>query len=314
VESTPSSAPSAVSAPSLSFGSWAFSFGPFEPAPWPFDRLCRYVADAGYDGVEINGFRPHPHHDDYDSDAACATLRELLDDCGLSISAYAPDFTAAPPAEAPLEVYLDELDRILRFCERMGIRLLRTDTVSAPDALPAAEYERRFDRLVQAWGAAAERCRASGVTLAWEFEPGFWLNRPTEVRALVEAVDDPAFGVLFDTCHAYTGAVVGARHHGEPEILEGGVPEYADLLVPRIVHLHLIDSDGTLHDDDTSAHVPFGAGAVDFAAVLQVVREQVGPLPWWTVDFCFCPTTERDGRAAVPFVRELADRYEADAL
>jgi sugar phosphate isomerase/epimerase len=313
VQRSASNAPAVVSAPSISFGSWAFSFGPFESAPWPFDRLCRYVSDAGYDGVEINGFRPHPHHDDYDSDAACARLRGLLDDCGLRISAYAPDFTAAPPADAPLDAYLAELDRILRFCERMEIGLLRTDTVSAPDAFAASEFDRRFDRLVQAWRAAAERCRRSGVVLAWEFEPGFWLNRPSEVRALAEAVDDPAFGVLFDTCHAYTGAVVGARHDGEPEILGGGVAEYAALLAPWIVHLHLIDSDGTLHDDETSAHVPFGEGAVDFDAVLEVVREQVRPLSWWTVDFCFCPTTERDGRAAVPFVRELVDRHEADA-
>jgi len=27
----------------------------------------RVHAEAGYDGVEINGFRPHPHPDDYNS-------------------------------------------------------------------------------------------------------------------------------------------------------------------------------------------------------------------------------------------------------
>ena len=25
------------------------------------------------------------------------------------------------------------------------------------------------------------------------------------------------------------------------------------------------------------------------------------PLDWWCVDFCFCPTTELDARAACPF-------------
>ena len=33
--------------PRLSFGTWAFAFGPFEPDPWPFDRIARWVADAG---------------------------------------------------------------------------------------------------------------------------------------------------------------------------------------------------------------------------------------------------------------------------
>jgi sugar phosphate isomerase/epimerase len=44
--------------PKLSLGSWAFSFGPFSENPWPFSSVLQFIADAGYDGVEINGFRP----------------------------------------------------------------------------------------------------------------------------------------------------------------------------------------------------------------------------------------------------------------
>jgi sugar phosphate isomerase/epimerase len=296
----------AVRVPRLAFGSWAFAFGPFAGAPWPFERICRYAADAGYDGVEINGFRPHPHHADYDDDAACAALRAMMDDAGVAPVAYAPDFTAVPPAEAAHAHYLATIDQARAFCERLGIGLLRVDTVSPPDAFAPAEHERRFDHLADAWRRAAERCRASGVTLVWEFEPGFWLNRPSEVRRLLDAVGDPGFKALFDTCHAYTGAVSGARHGPEPELLAGGVPEYAELLRPHLGHLHLIDSDGSLHDDETSAHVAFGQGDVDFAAVLRALEPQLGELDWWGVDFCFCATAEADGRAAAPFVRALA--------
>ena len=44
--------------PKLSLGSWAFTFGPFSNDPWPFSRVLEFIAEAGYDGVEINGFRP----------------------------------------------------------------------------------------------------------------------------------------------------------------------------------------------------------------------------------------------------------------
>ena len=54
--------------PKISLGSWAFSFGPFESDPWSFSQVSEYASEAGYDGIEINGFRPHPHPDDYDSD------------------------------------------------------------------------------------------------------------------------------------------------------------------------------------------------------------------------------------------------------
>jgi sugar phosphate isomerase/epimerase len=294
--------------PQVAFGSWAFAFGPFAADPWPFGRLCRFAADAGYDGVEINGFRPHPHDEDYDSAARCADLAARISDLGLGISGYAPDFTTAPPAEAPLADYLRRVDSAVAFCQRMGIRVLRTDTVSPPRPLDPAEYDRRLARLVMAWREAASRCAAAGITLVWEFEPGFWLNRPSQVVRLLAEVGHPSFRVLFDTSHAYTGAVAGARHEPGPELLAGGAVEYAQRLAPWLGHLHLIDSDGSLHDDETSAHLPFGTGRLDFDAVLAALGPGLGRLTWWTVDFCFCPTTERDAVTAVPYIRALAAR------
>lgn len=293
--------------PGISFGSWAFSFGPFSGRPWSFEDVCRFTADAGYDAIEINGFRPHPHDEDLDSDAACADLRRFVDDLGLGISAYAPDFTTVPPAEAPLESYLRRLDSVLAFCRRMGITAVRTDTVTGPDAVPPDQAEARFGQLVTAFAAGARRCADAGVTLLWEFEPGFWLNRPSQVVRLLTEVGEPNFRVLFDSAHAYTGAVAGARHGATPELLDGGEVEYARRLAPWLGHLHLIDSDGSLHDDDTSNHLPFGTGGVDFAGVLDALGPAVAGLPWWTVDFCFCPTTEADAGPAVPYVRSLLD-------
>jgi sugar phosphate isomerase/epimerase len=294
--------------PRIAFGSWAFAFGPFEDNPWDFDRLCRYAADSGYDGVEINGFRPHPHDEDFASVESCVRLRDRIAELGLGISAYAPDFRTTPPAEAPLQDYLARIDSVLAFCRRMNIRTLRTDTVSPPVPLDAGQWQLRMDTLLTAWRAAARRCADSGVTMVWEFEPGFWLNRPSQVVGLLEAVDHPAFRVLFDTSHAYTGAVAGARQGPDPELLVGGATAYARLLAPWLGHLHLIDSDGSLHDEETSAHLPFGSGHVPFDDVLQALAPQAVGLDWWTVEFFFCSTTERDAVTAVPIVQAMAQR------
>lgn len=289
--------------PKFSIGSWAFSFGPFESNPWSFEKVCHYASDAGYDGIEINGFRPHPHPGDFDSDAKCAELGLFLDDLGLGISGFAPNFGSLPPAEVPKTDYLAELDTSLRFCERMGINTLRVDTVSPPVGLASGEYDIKFTQLVDTWHAAAQACAAKNVTLVWEFEPGFWLNKPREVKNLVEAVNHPNFRLLFDTSHAYMGAVVGARHEGEKQILAGGVEEYARLVEQHIGHVHFIDSDANLHNDDTSVHAPFGSGLVDFPAVINALRGPLEKLEWWCFDFCFCPTTEADARKAIPFMK-----------
>jgi sugar phosphate isomerase/epimerase len=297
-------------APKFSLGSWAFSFGPFANDPWSFERVCRYAADAGYDGIEINGFRPHPHPDDYATEGKIKELKALLGDLGLGISGFAPDFTKVPPAVVPAAAYLAEVDRCLRFCERLGITKLRVDTVSPPAALPVQEYAARHERLAATWRQAAERCGRAGVDLVWEFEPGFWLNRPSEICRIVETVGHPRFGVLFDTSHAHMCAVVGARQAGEREVLPGGVVELARRLAGHIGHVHFIDSDGTLHHEETSAHVPFGEGHVDFGATLAALKGDLTKLEWWCFDFCFCPTTERDARRAIGFMRKQEEALQ----
>jgi sugar phosphate isomerase/epimerase len=291
--------------PQLAIGSWAFAFGPFETAPWPFDRVLRYAANAGYDGIEINGFRPHPHPDDYNTPEKCRALIATVQGYGLGISGYAPSFAGLPPSEVAPEEYLRFFRKALAFCTSCDIQTLRVDTVSPPQALPLELYEKRFARLAATWRAASEEAQRAGVLVVWEFEPGFWLNKLGEVLRLVEAVGHPNFRLIFDTSHAYMGAVVGARHSGDKELLPGGVAEYARRLLPYIGHLHLIDSDGTLHGEETSTHTPFGAGHVDFRAVMEVLRPVAAKLPWWCVDLCFNADAEAAGRAAVPFVRSL---------
>jgi sugar phosphate isomerase/epimerase len=193
----------------------------------------------------------------------------------------------------------------LSFCTRCDIDTVRVDTVSPPAPLPPGEYEARFARLAGTWRAVAEEAAQVGVRIVWEFEPGFWLNKPSEVVRLVESVGHENFKLLFDTSHAYMGAVVGSRQTGDRETLHGGVAEYGRMLGDKIGHLHLIDSDGSLHDNETSAHVAFGKGYIDFVPVLRAIKPVVGRLEWWCADFCFNPHTPTAGREAVPFLREL---------
>lgn len=291
--------------PKFSLGSWAFVFGPFSENPWSFEKVCRYAADAGYDGVEISGFHPHPSPDEYDTPAKAAELKKMVDDLGLGISAYAPDFDIVPPGEVEPTEFLTEIEKHLTFCERMGIRILRLDTASSPDPISSGVYQDRWNRLISNWRAAAEMADERDIDLAWEFEPGKWLNKPTEIWQMVDAIDHPRFKTLFDTSHAYMCGVIGTRQVGEKELLPGGIEEFAHLLDGRISHVHFIDSDATLHGDRTSTHLPFGKGFVNFPSVIQALGANLTPLDWWCFDFSYCPTAEVDGRAAIPFMRNI---------
>lgn len=293
--------------PKISLGSWAFSFGPFSKDPWSFLKVLQFISKAGFDGVEINGFRPHPHPDDYATPAKCNDLLKEIAGYGLGISGYAPSFAGVPPAEVDPEAYLNVFRKNLVFCTNCGISILRVDTVSPPVSLSADEYEKRFTRLSKTWHAAAEEAGRAGVKVVWEFEPGFWLNKPSEVLRVISEVNHENFKLLFDTSHAYMSSVIGARQTGSPELLNGGVAAYARLLGAMVGHLHLIDSDGTLHNHETSTHTAFGQGYIDFIEVLKALMPVIKDLPWWCVDFCFNPLTPTAGKDSVPFVRNLMD-------
>jgi len=291
--------------PKFSIGSWAFSFGPFESDPWSFEKFMKYAKEAGYDGIEINGFHPHPHPDVYDTTEKCKELKKVIVGQGLGISGYAPDFRDVPGAEVPMSDHLDAIEKALDFCYDMEIDTLRVDTISPPEEFDDDEYKMRFEKLAATWHQAADLCDQSGINLVWEFEPGFWLNKPSEILSMVEAVDHENFKVLFDTSHAYMCSVLGARQVGKKEILKNGVVELAQMLKGHIGHFHLIDSDGTLHNEETSTHAPFGTGHIDFVKVIEAIKDEVEPLPWWCFDFCFCPTTEEDAKKAIPFVKNV---------
>ena len=142
--------------PKLSLGSWAFSFGSFSNEPWPFSHVLEFIAEAGYDGVEINGFRPHPHPDDYNTASKCKELVHEIEGYRLGISGYAPPFGDVPPAEVDSETYLRAFRKSLIFCENCGIGTLRIDTVSPPKSFSLDEYESRFRCLTKTWHLAAE--------------------------------------------------------------------------------------------------------------------------------------------------------------
>jgi sugar phosphate isomerase/epimerase len=183
------------------------------------------------------------------------------------------------------------------------------DTVQPPTIFDQVDAETARKRVVETWKVCSREAADKGVYVTWEFEPGFAFNKPSDILRIVDEVGDENFGVQFDVCHAHMVAAVGARQPGARETLPGGALELAQKLRGKINHIHLIDSDGTLHDDETSTHVPIGDGVIDFGALLTELNRNTLPHNWWTIDLCFWPdaweVTERCKRA----VDELNAKY-----
>lgn len=271
----------------ISLGSWAFSFGPYADHPVPWEKTVKRAAECRYDGVEICGFPPHITLESHPTAPARRAAARMLADLNLGVSGYSADLTAVNPTAAENRPrYLELFRRNVELCADIGSPLIRVDSGAAPGSLSETEYADAFGLLAELWHEAAEAAGQAGVKVVWEFEPGFVFNKPSEVARLHESVGHANFQILFDTSHAYMCSVVGARQQGKKETLKGGVLELLKALEGRIGHVHIIDSDGTLHGDETSTHRPFGEGKIDFKTVAPALLALPG-IEWWCIDHCF---------------------------
>jgi sugar phosphate isomerase/epimerase len=272
----------------ISIGSWAYTIGPYAKNPVAWDEVIKKVKGIGFDGVELGGFPPHPNPDNMPLKKQRNACKKQLKDIGLDWSGLAADLWSQHLIDADdNSAYLACFRKNLQFCVDLGIPAIRVDAVQPPTIFDKVDPDTARQRVVKTWKVCAAEAADKGVRMAWEFEPGFAFNKPSDIVRIVEEVGHDNFGVMFDTCHGYMVSTSGARQPGKKEILPGGVVELAKKLRGKIKHIHLIDSDGTLHANETSTHTPFGQGKINFDELLPELAKNDMGHDWWTIDLCF---------------------------
>jgi sugar phosphate isomerase/epimerase len=300
----------------LSIGSWAFLFNQEQPTT-DFHILVHKLGHLGYQGIELGGFSPHPNPASHDTKEKRQKLRKMVVDHRLEFSALAADLWSQKLwSVADQGPFLAAFEKNAIFAEDLGITTIRVDTVEPITCVKETGIETKllFDRCVKAFDACAKVAAQRGVTICWEFEPGFPINTPSEIVGLIDAVrglGNPNFGALFDTCHAHMCASVGANQIGERETLPGGALELLQKLSGKITHLHLIDSDGTLNEHNTSTHAPFGKGVLNFDALIPALLNCGVPNDWWCVDLCFWPDAWNVTADSKRYLDKLRHKYAA---
>jgi len=294
----------------ISIGSWAYTIGPYAENPVSWEEVIQKVKELGFDGVELGGFPPHPNPDIMPEKQQRDTWKQQLADLGLECSGLAADLCSQHLIDTDdNSAYLECFRKNLQFCVDCGIPAIRVDTLQPPTIFDEVEADTARRRVVDTWKICASEAADKGVRMAWEFEPGFAFNKPSDVVQIIESIDNDNFGAMFDTCHGYMVACTGARQPGEKEILPGGVVELAQNLRGKINHIHLIDSDGTLHNDETSTHAPFGEGMIDFDQLMPELAKNDMGHDWWTIDLCFWADAWAVTEKCKKVVDELNKKY-----
>lgn len=120
-----------------------------------------------------------------------------------------------------------------------------------------ASCEAIWDRLVAGVSPVIERARSQGIRVAFEPEPGMFLERPSGFAELVQRLgaDGPDLGLCLDVGHLLcTGDLP--------------VPDVIHRFASSLVQVHLDDI-----KDGEHVHRMFGAGDLDLAGTLQALRD-----------------------------------------
>ena len=278
--------------------------------------------DLGYEGVELGSFGVHPTPVSHPTKADRQRLKKSVADHGLEFSGIAIDlWSFKKPGPSILDEnptpYLAAFLGYAAFAGDLGIKTIRVDAVEPPDFVQKSQMEPKLamDRVISVWDKCSKMAADFGTNVCWEFEPGFLFNKPSEVLRIVDGVrakGNKNFGVLYDTCHAHMCAVVAANQVGTKETLPGGELELLQKLKGKITHVHVIDSDGSLNEHNTSIAInPFGTGKLNFDKLIPALMTCGVPNDWWCVDLCFWPKAWDVTADSKRFLDKLRQKYAA---
>jgi sugar phosphate isomerase/epimerase len=231
------------------------------------EAACRLTAKLGYEGIEIQGNRPHLNPPDYDEHNVQA-LRRLLDDLGLVCACVtAFDGTYAWCLSTPNErVYNDTIVHVKQCIDNAAI--LGAGVVETVTGLPLVVEDDRqsaWSRTRDAYEGIAEYAGTLGVRVGIENEPGNLIDTIDDALRMVHEVHSPHVGFLLDLGHANLDSYCT-------------MADVVHKVAPFVIHMHADDNDGIVH-----RHLPIGEGTIDWELAFGAIKE-TGYEGWITVE------------------------------
>ncbi len=265
--------------------------------------LVRAVRNAGFDGIQLAPLKAIDDFPAGPSPADARSLGDMLREGGIRVDVLGCYIDPAHPDEAARSAAVARFAREIRLCHGYGTSLIATETgrpwqtaaafpsgpgVEPADALCGARRE--FDILVDSFRTLAAIARDEGVTIAVEPVWEHIVSTPRRMRDLVDAVGNPALGLLLDPCNLVSPALCEACLPGveagkNPSGLANPALGALALLGDRLVAVHAKDF---LYRGGAKTPATCGEGLMDWKTVMSALSARaatsdsagtVGPLP-----------------------------------
>jgi len=228
-----------------------------------FDDAIALIADAGYRSVAITV----DHHCLDPSSASFRTdvarMRALLERCDLScvIETGArflldPTQKHQPTLMSPSREGRRWRLEFLSSCVDIASEL-NAEAVSFWSGTPRhdAPDQEHWRRLVDGCRRLVDIAEAKNVRLAFEPEPGMFIETCDMYASLADAIGSPLFGLTLDVGHVHC-------------LNDGTIPDRIRQFADRLWNVHIEDMRPGVHE-----HLPFGQGTIDFPPLFAALRE-----------------------------------------
>jgi sugar phosphate isomerase/epimerase len=263
---------------------------------WDHVRVCRTVADLGYQGLEVAPFTLAPRITDVTAEQRW-TLRQEAADCGLSIIglhwllAKTEGLVLTSPDEGVRRRTADYLVELARCCRDLGGELMVHGS-PAQRRIPAGHTRAQaVDFAVDTFRRARAGIADCGVRLCLEpLSPpeADFINTCAEGMEILRRVDHPNFVLHLD---------VKAMHTDEAPI-------------PELIERHGAKA-GHFHANDVNRRGP-GFGATDFVPIFRALRHSGYP-GWVSVEvFDYTPDPVTIARESIRYMKECAATAAAE--
>lgn len=254
---------------------------------WSWDRTCRFVAETGYDGIEIAPFTFGPDVTDISADRR-RTIRRVAEDAGLPIVGL--HWLLASPKGLHIHTKdsalrrrtVDYLRALVDFAGDLGAPVMIFGSPAQrrlEDGDRQGAWERTQDSYRQVLPTLAER----GVTLCQESLPApesDFILTAEEADRMVREIDHPNFSLMLDV---------------KSMCSEADPPAEIIRRFPYFKHFHA---------NDANRRGP-GFGDTDFRPIAAALRE-IGYGGWVSVEvFDYSPDPETIARESLRHLKEV---------
>ena len=229
----------------MKLGANSVLFGGFD-----LETAFRYIAMAGYDGIELSAIDGMSEHLVLERWRELAPqIRRLSRETGLELLAM------EQPSQDPLR-----METAFQAAVELGIPLVNCGPGGK------AGDEASFQQAVDSLGVLTQMAEKYGVTLCVKAHVGAAIHdTPTTLR-LMEAIPSPAFGLDMDPSHIYRA--------GENPV------EAIKAVIARVRHVHIRDCRGRGPGPGKPEEQANGRGEIDLVGYVRVLHEHGyrGPL------------------------------------